>query len=61
MKIRNFFLLSAITVLNSSAVYAAGPTTLVDPVPDVHKALPIGSVPMGNLDDFAEYQLDLGM
>ncbi|MDE6636793.1 MAG: alpha-L-fucosidase [Muribaculaceae bacterium] len=61
MKTRNFLLLSAITVLNSSAVYAAGPTTLVDPVPDVRKALPIGSVPMGNLDDFAEYQLDLGM
>ena len=61
MKIRNFFLLSAITVLNGSAVYAAGPTTLVDPVPNVRKALPIGSVEMGSLDDFAEYQLDLDM
>ncbi|MDE6648418.1 MAG: dienelactone hydrolase family protein [Muribaculaceae bacterium] len=35
--------------------------TLVDPVPDVRKALPIGSVPMGSLDNFAEYQLDLEM
>ncbi|MDE5850307.1 MAG: alpha-L-fucosidase [Muribaculaceae bacterium] len=61
MKIRTLFITAAITVLNGYAVYAAGPKTLVDPVPDVRRTLPIGSVPMGSLDDFEEYQLDLEM
>ena len=61
MKIKALFIIAAIAILNGYAVYAAGPKTLVDPVPDVRKGFPIGSVPMGSLDDFAEYQLDLDM
>lgn len=38
---------------------SAGPATLVDPIPEIPAPLPIGSVEMSPIDDFAEYQLDL--
>ena len=48
-------------VFGSHQSYADVPVTSVDPIPDVRKSLPIGSVPMGDLESFTEYQLDLDM
>jgi alpha-L-fucosidase len=45
-------------ILNASA---DTPATLVDPIPDIPNALPVATVPMGNPDDFQEYQLDLSI
>ncbi|MDE5888046.1 MAG: alpha-L-fucosidase, partial [Muribaculaceae bacterium] len=61
MRPKQLFLLLVTVIINSHALRAVGPVTKVDPVPDVPEALPIGSVPMGNLEDFPEYQLDLDM
>ncbi len=36
------------------SINATAPVTLVDPIPDVPKALPVESVPMGNINDFPE-------
>ncbi|MDE5839733.1 MAG: alpha-L-fucosidase, partial [Muribaculaceae bacterium] len=56
-------LITAVTVAlgTAFALDAAVPVTLVDPIPDIPPQLPVGSVPMGNIDDFPEYQLDLKM
>lgn len=48
-------------VFGSHQSYADVPVTSVDPIPDVRKSLPIGSVPMGDIESFTEYQLDLDM
>lgn len=61
MKYKKLFSSLSTAFLGISALNATGPTTLVDPIPTVPKAHPVESVPMGNIEDFPEYQLDLDM
>ena len=61
MKCRFIIPLLTMCVFGSHPSYADLPVTSVDPIPDVRKSLPIGSVPMGDLESFTEYQLDLDM
>ncbi|MBD5263311.1 MAG: alpha-L-fucosidase [Bacteroides sp.] len=61
MKCRFIIPLLTMCVFGSHQSYADVPVTSVDPIPDVRKSLPIGSVPMGDIESFTEYQLDLDM
>ena len=61
MKCRFIIPLLTMCVFGGHPSYADVPVTSVDPIPDVRKSLPIGSVPMGDLESFTEYQLDLDM
>lgn len=61
MKASKLILTFNISIAGIMMAYANGPETLVDPIPAVPDALPVASVPMGSIDDFQEYQLDLGM
>ncbi len=61
------YLFTVITTALSTAfisiptINATAPQTLVDPIPALPQPLPIGSVPLGNLEEFPEYQLELDM
>lgn len=61
MEIKHIVCSLAAAMAGIAAVDAAGPATLVDPVPQIPAPLPLGTVPMAPSDDFPEYQLDLEM
>ena len=61
MKPKLMFSVLALALMGGYQAYAVVPTTSVDPIPDVPKSLPVGSVAMGDNESFTEYQLDLDM
>lgn len=61
IKNKRLYVYEAILMISTimSRAYGASAVALVDPIPDLPETLSIASVPMGNLEDFDEYQLEI--
>lgn len=61
IKKKRLYVYEAILMISTimSRAYGASTVTLIDTIPDLPETLPIASVPMGNLEDYDEYQLEI--